>query len=211
MSQPVTTLDYYFSPASPWTYLGHERFVAMAQAAKARVNVRPVDLAVIFPATGGLPLGQRAPARQAYRLVELQRVAHSLGLPINLHPAHFPVAGDAAARLLVAVAQQDGADAALQLAGATMVAVWVQERDIASERTLAALLDECALPAQRLQQSQTPAVQAAYEANTQAALAAGVFGAPSYVLAGEIFWGQDRLDYLQRALNPALPPTATGA
>ena len=194
-------IDYYFTPQSPWTYLGHARLTAMAEAAKATVRVLPADFGKIFAASGGLPLAKRAPQRQAYRLLELARFRELLKLPLNLEPRYFPVAGDDAARLIIAVDLQDGAATALRLSGAVFSAVWAQQRDIASAQTLAELLTECALPAQRLAQSQNQAVQDRYDANTEAAIAAGVFGAPSYRIDGEIFWGQDRLDFVARKLN----------
>ena len=197
------TIDYYLAPQSPWAYLGHARLVAMADAAGARVRVLPVDFGKVFSVSGGLPLGKRAPQRQAYRLVELQRFAGYLGLPLNLHPTFFPVAGDAAARLIIAVDMADRAQAALRLTGAVLSAVWAQQRDIADASVLATLLVENGLDAGRLAQSRTTQVQQRYEADTQAAIDAGVFGAPSYCLNGEIFWGQDRLDLLQRKLAGA--------
>lgn len=197
------TVDYYFSPNSPWTYLGHARFTRMAAAAGAAVRMFPVDLGQVFPVSGGLPLGKRAPQRQAYRLVEIQRFSDHLQVPMNPKPAYFPVASDAAARLIIAVDTQDGIDAAMKFGGAVFSAVWAQERNIADENVLAELLTECGLPAARLAQSHSPAVQERYEANSQQAIAAGVFGAPSYVIDGEVFWGQDRLDFVERRL--ALP------
>ncbi len=195
------TIDYYFAPQSPWTYLGHERFVALACATDCTVRVLPADYGAIFPVSGGLPLGKRAPQRQAYRLVELRRFSEALDLPMNLQPRFFPVAGDDAARLIIAVDLADGAEAALSLSGAVFRACWVQERDIASAQTLSELLAECALSADRLAQSQQPAVLQRYAAYTQQAIDAGVFGAPSYVVDGEIFWGQDRIDFLERKLR----------
>lgn len=197
------TVDYYLAPQSPWTYLGHARFVAIAAAAGAAVRVLPVDLGKVFPVSGGLPLGLRAPQRQAYRLIELQRFAQHLQLPINLKPKFFPVPGDDAARLILAVEQGDGVSQALRVAGAVLSAVWVQERNIADPAVLAQLLQELALPSERLAQSRDSAVQQRYEAATQQAISAGVFGAPSYCVASEIFWGQDRLDFLQRRLQRA--------
>jgi len=198
-----TAIDYYLAPVSPWTYLGHERFARIAAAAGAQVRVRPIDLGQVFPVSGGLPLGQRAPQRQAYRLVELARFRDALGLPLNLEPKFFPVPGDPAARLIVAVDQADGASAAMQLTGRVLAAVWAQERDVSDAATLAQLLAECGLPAERLAASGMPEVQALYERNTRQAIAAGIFGAPSYVVDGEIFWGQDRLDFLERRLARA--------
>ncbi len=194
-------IDYYFTPVSPWTYLGHARFRAIARAAGATVSVLPVDYGVIFPASGGLPLAKRAPQRQAYRLVELARFSKQLAQPLNLQPKFFPVDGSAASRLIVATQDALGSEAALELAGACMRAVWAEERNLADEATLAALLAALKLPATLLDAARAPAADEAYRANTERALAAQVFGAPSYVVDGEIFWGQDRLDFLERKLQ----------
>jgi len=195
------TIDYYFTPISPWTYLGHERFTRIAKAAGAQVNVLPVDLGgKVFPISGGLPLAKRAPQRQAYRLVELARFSAFHGVPLTLHPKFFPVPPDDAARLIIAVAQHDGSDAAMALTGAVTRATWVEERSIADAAELAAMLAALGLSAQRLAESQSAEVQALFEANTQRAIDAGVFGAPSYVIDGEVFWGQDRLDFVERRL-----------
>ncbi len=197
-------IDYYLAPQSPWTYFGHARLVQMAKQAGATVRIMPVDLGgQIFPATGGLPVGQRPPQRQAYRLVELQRFSHFLQMPFNLKPKFFPVAGDDAARLIIAVDQHDGLDAAMKVCGAVLAAVWVQERDIADASVLQAILKEQAVAADRWEAAKAPAAQEAYMAYTRQAMDEGVFGAPSYVVDGEIFWGQDRLDFLQRRLQAA--------
>lgn len=195
------TVDYFFAPQSPWTYLGHERFAALVRETEATVRVLPMDLGKIFPLSGGLPLAKRAPQRQAYRLVELRRFSTALGVPLNPEPRFFPVAGDPAARLITAVGMHDGSEAAMALTGAVTAAVWAQERDIASTAVLAELLAECGLDAARLAQAQQPDVQARYEEHTQAAMDVGVFGAPSYVIGGEMFWGQDRLDFVARKLR----------
>ena len=195
------TIDYYFSPQSPWTYLGHRRFVRIAEKAGAQVNVLPIDLAQkVFPISGGLPLPKRAPQRQAYRLTELRRFSEWLDLPLNLQPKYFPVAGDEAARLIAAVDLKDGSRAALSLTGAVLAAVWAEDRNIADEQTLAALLAEQSLAPDRLEAAHSQAVHERYESDTQRAIETGVFGAPSYVIDGEIFWGQDRLEFVERRL-----------
>jgi len=195
------TVDYYFAPQSPWAYLGHQRLADIVQRTGATVRVMPIDLGgKVFPISGGLPLGQRAPQRQAYRLVELQRFSQHLKLPLNLKPQYFPVGGDAAARLIIAADMDQGATAAMSMAGAILAACWAQERNVADDKVLAELLSEHGLPVSLLEQSHSQTVQARYEACTQAAIDAGVFGAPSYVIDGELFWGQDRLDFVERAL-----------
>ncbi len=145
------TVDYYFAPNSPWTYLGHERFRQIAQAAGAAIHVLPVDLGgKVFPVSGGLPLAKRAPQRQAYRLLELKRFSEYLNAPIVLQPKFFPVNPDDAAKLIIAVDMHDGTDAAMRIAGRILRGVWVDERNIADARDLARMLEEEGLPARRL-------------------------------------------------------------
>jgi len=194
------TVDYYFAPISPWTYLGHARFAAIAAEAGAQVRVLPVDLGAVFAVSGGLPLAKRPAQRQAYRLVELARFSKALGVPLNLHPKFFPVPGDLAGQLIATVALHDGDPAALRLVGAVGAAVWAQERDISDPATLAELLSECGLPAERLARAGADDAKARFAQNTHAAIEAGVFGAPSYVVDGEIFWGQDRLEFVRATL-----------
>ena len=196
-----TTIDYYFAAQSPWTYLGHDRFVRLAHDSGATVRVLPADFGEVFPVSGGLPLGKRAPQRQAYRLVEMRRFSEWLGMPMNVQPSFFPVQPDAAAKLIIAVEQVDGSAAALDIAGRVFSACWREQRDIADAATLATLLAEAGLPAVRLAESQQAPATERYAVNTAAAIASGVFGAPSYVIDGEVFWGQDRLDFVGRRLN----------
>ena len=195
------SVDYYFAPQSPWAYLGHQRFQNILQKSGASVRVMPIDLGgKVFPISGGLPLGQRAPQRQAYRLTELARFSKWLGAPLHLKPTFFPVSGDDAAKLIIAVDMAEGANAAMAISGAILSAVWSQQRNIADEKTLVELLKEQNLPASCLEQAYSQATQERYETYTQMAIDAGVFGAPSYVVNGEIFWGQDRLDFVERVL-----------
>ena len=194
------TIDYYFSPQSPWTYLGHDRFADMARRAGASIRVLPTDFGKVFAVSGGLPLGQRAPQRQAYRLTELARFSQHLQLPMHVKPRFFPVTGDDTARLIIAVDLHDGVEAAMRLSGAVFKAVWSEERNIADAGVLAQLLSEQGLSAERQQQATSAEVVQRYAANTQQAIDNAVFGAPSYVVDGEMFWGQDRLDFVERKL-----------
>jgi 2-hydroxychromene-2-carboxylate isomerase len=195
------SVDYYFAPQSPWAYLGHQRFQQILDKSGATVRVMPMDLGgKVFPISGGLPLGQRAPQRQAYRLTELERFSKWLGAPWHLKPTYFPVSGDDAAKLIIAVDMAAGPQAAMRISGAILSAVWAQQRNIADEKTLVELLQEQNLPASCLEQAHSQAAQVRYESYTQMAIDAGVFGAPSYVIDGDIFWGQDRLDFVERAL-----------
>ena len=196
----TTIVHYYLAPQSPWTYLGHQRLMHMAQQAGAEVRVIPMDLGKVFPVSGGLPLGQRAPQRQAYRFVELERFSKHLQMPLHLRPQFFPVAGDDAARLIIAVDKHHGGAQAAKFAGAVLAAVWVQERNIADTQTLSELLSENQLDGACLELSRNADVQKQYDANTQEAIDIGVFGSPTYVIDGELFWGQDRLEFVSRKL-----------
>lgn len=196
----TTIVHYYLAPQSPWTYFGHQRLMHMAQQAGAEVRVIPMDLGKVFPVSGGLPLGQRAPQRQAYRFVELERFSKHLQMPLHLRPKFFPVAGDDAARLIIAVDMHQGSLNAAKIAGAVLTAVWAQERNIADAHTLAELLSENQLDAACLEFSHSAEVQKRYDANTQEAIDAGIFGSPTYVIDGELFWGQDRLEFVSRKL-----------
>ena len=132
------TVDYYFAPQSPWAYLGHQRLADLVQRTGAAVRVMPIDLGgKVFPISGGLPLGQRAPQRQAYRLMELQRFSQHLKVPLNLKPRYFPVGGDDSARLIIAADLAQGTQAAMKIAGAILAACWAQERNMADDKVLA--------------------------------------------------------------------------
>ncbi len=198
----MKTCQYYFAPQSPWAYLGHERFVALCRRHGVQIDLRPLDLGKVFGVSGGLPLAKRAPQRQAYRLTELARWAEFLGVPLNVQPKFFPVSPDAAAKLIIAARLSHGVDAALALSQAIMRGLWAEEKNIGDEATLASLAAGCEFDGpQLLKTSQTASVQAEYDRNTEAGTAASVFGSPWYILDGESFWGQDRLDFLERAMS----------
>ena len=195
------TIDYFMSPQSPWCYLGHERLAALAAEKSALVDIRPFDLGKVFSVSGGLPLAKRPPQRQAYRLTELARWAAHLNLPLNLQPKFFPVQPEQACTLIIAARTALGADAALRLGGAIGRALWAEEKNIADDATLAQIADLCGLDGKMLVKSAaTAGVQQQYQKNTDDAMAINVFGVPWYVVDGESFWGQDRLDFVARAL-----------
>jgi 2-hydroxychromene-2-carboxylate isomerase len=203
------TIDCYVTTSSPWSYLGHDRFVELAREHGAVIRWKPMKLQAVFPETGGLPLAKRAPARQHYRMVELKRWREYRHLPLNLQPAHFPadpVLADCAAIALV----ESGADPASYLARAFR-ALWVYDRNIADEHTVEAVLADAGHDARAvLEKARTDAIGEIYERNSREAISRDVFGAPTYVLNGEPFWGQDRLDLLADALSSGRAPYLPG-
>lgn len=198
------TCEYYLSLSSPWAYLGHDRFVSLTQQYKAQVALRPCDLSKVFAVSGGLPLAKRPPQRQAYRLQELARWSAFLDIPLNPQPTYFPVQTDAAARLVIATQLAHGTTAALSMTGALMRALWAEDKNIADTATLVGIANDLDYDgAMLLKSSETSSVQAEFDRFTEQAISNNVFGSPWYVVNGEHFWGQDRLDFVGRALASA--------
>ena len=196
MSKVVTV---YYALQSPWTYLGWARLRELVARTGADARYRPVQSGQLFQASGTLPLAQRPAQRQAYRLMELRRWRDHLGVPLNLHPKHFPVDEALAARMVIAHRQRGGDVAALSQA--MLAAVWAEERDIADPDVLLAIAREQGVDGPALLvAAEDDAVQDEYDANTRAAIEQGVFGMPTFVIGDELFWGQDRLDFVARAL-----------
>lgn len=196
------SITYFLTPQSPFAYLGHARLVAIAQDKDAAVDIKPFDLGRVFSLSGGLPLSKRAPQRQAYRLAELARWSAHLTVPLNTQPKFFPAPPEQASKLIIAARTSLGASPALALAGAIMRALWAEEKNIADDATLVQVADLCGFDGRMLLKSaETAGVQEQLDKNTDEAAAANVFGAPWYIVDGEAFWGQDRLDFVERALT----------
>jgi len=198
-------VDYYFSFLSPWAYVGHRAFRDLVSAYDLKVNHKPVVLVDLFSETGGLPLMKRHPVRQRYRMVELQRWRDRRGLKFHLQPANWPFNARLADGVAIA-AIESGFDPDRYLARG-FAAVWEDQLSLADPATVAKLADESGLPGKQLvERSEQEAISAAYEQNRQDALASDVFGSPAYVLDGEVFWGQDRIDLLEDALKSGRAP-----
>ncbi len=199
-------VDYYFVPQSPWTFLGHDRFVALSRAHRFDVETKPADFGRVFATSGGLPFAQRPKQRLSYRMLELARYAKRLDVPMVLVPKHFPVDVVPASLRIVAASGAGDRDATLRFAGAVMRALWVEDRNIADAATLDELASRCGLDTTALSGAAAePAARQRFDANTDEAIAEEVFGAPTYIPrfgpeAGHRFWGQDRLDFLEQAV-----------
>ena len=194
-------IDYYASLNSPWTHLGAARIEGMAAAHGASLRIYPVDFGTIFAGSGGLPLPKRSAQRQAYRLQVLARWRDHLGIPIQIQPKYFPSSEALSTGCVIAVRETIGDQPAIKLAHAVLKAVWQQERNPADPETLGQLITDCGLDAASvLALGAEPRWAERRDADTAAALARGVFGAPSYVIGDDIFWGQDRLEFVERRL-----------
>ena len=191
---------YYFWTISDWAYFGGERLEELAQQNGVTIDYRPIDLPKVYARTGGILLGQRSKQRQDYRIAELKRWKARLGMPLNIEPKYFPVDQDPSSRLIVA-AKQAGLPLG-PLTNAIMRGMWANERNIADETTLKEIASPLVPDVETLMTlSKTPQVQAEYERYTEQAPSDGVFGSPFYLYDGEVFWGQDRLDFLAQAVQ----------
>jgi 2-hydroxychromene-2-carboxylate isomerase len=191
-------IDYYFSTVSPWAYLAGNRLEELAARHGAGITYKPIDLGSLFPRTGGQPLPERHPSRQAYRLQELDRQSRKLGMPLTIHPAFWPVNGAPAAYAIIAAQGAGGNVGAL--AQAIMRACWAEERNIAEDETIRTCLSAAGFDPALADRGLLMGAET-YARNTEDAAAAGVFGSPFYVVdTGQVFWGQDRLEDLEMHL-----------
>lgn len=193
------TVDYYFSLASPWAYIGHAPFMAVVARHGLSVNHKPMPLGRVFAETGGQALPQRHPVRQRYRLVELQRWRDRRGLSFAIRPRNWPFDPVTADRAVVAILAAHGDPDGFMRAA--FAAIWEAERDLGDRTVLAALLAEAGHDADAVLAAADGALaEAVYALNLENAVAGEVFGSPAYVLDGEVFWGQDRIELLDDAL-----------
>ncbi len=203
----------YYSASSPWAYFAGPRQQDIVRRHKGRLGVtlvlKPFDFQDVVPRTGGVPLRTRPGPRRTYHALELDRWRRYLGMPLNLTPKYYPQDGkplgwNKPAGWMIIAAQERGLDAPL-LSHALLRALWAEERNTADPAVRVAIADENGMPGKDLLKEETsPKVQGLYNAYSEEAEKLGVFGSPTYVLNGERFWGQDRLEFLDRALA-ALP------
>jgi 2-hydroxychromene-2-carboxylate isomerase len=201
-------LTVYFSLLSPWAYIGHAELQGIVARHGLRVDYRPVALSQVFPESGGLPLAKRHPLRQKYRIYELQRWRDKRGLNFHLHPRFWPLDPSLGDRVICAMTLA-GVDPEPFIAAA-FSGIFERQRDLADPKTIAETLEEAGYEPKWLQQADGEA-ELQYQRNLASALETGVFGSPSYMLDGEVFWGQDRLELLDDALTSGRKPFSADA
>ncbi|KQT55121.1 MULTISPECIES: 2-hydroxychromene-2-carboxylate isomerase [unclassified Aureimonas] len=196
----MPVIDYYFTSISPFTYLGHEEIRSVAGRHNAKLAVKPIDLKVIWAVTGHLPLAQRPAMRQDYRIIDMKRVAERRGLPINVRPKFFPADASFADLVTVSLVALDISP--LDFMETVFTGVWVRDEDIADRVQIEDYLKRLGLPASEIiERAEAPEAAAIRKANSDAAIAACIPGSPGFVLNGEPFFGQDRIDDLEHALD----------
>jgi len=200
----MTGIDYFFSVLSPFTYLAGDRLERIANRHRAKLSYRPMDIMEVFARTGGTPPRDRHPARQAYRLQDLTRIASHSGLDFNLHPRFWPTDPMPASLAIIGAASRGGGDTGL-LCRHVLRACWAENRNIALEDVVTDCLERAGFAADVASVGGDGLVSDSlapiYAANTGEAIERGVFGSPTYVAGDRLFWGQDRLDHLDSWLG----------
>ncbi len=192
------TVDYYHFLISPWSYLAIGRFNEIKQRTGIVVNYLPIDVPTTFGSMGGVPPAKRHPSRQRFRMDELKRWSAHLNIPMNFTPAFFPVDQTLAACMVYAASAEQSAT----LSDAILSAVWRDEKDISDADTLVTIANDSGLDgAALLAAADNDAMRKKLMDTTAQAHELDVFGSPTYSIDGELFWGQDRLDFLERAIN----------
>lgn len=207
-SRPV--IEYYFSFISLWSYIGSQRLKTLAQQHNTQIIYKPIDLLHIFSVSGGLPVKQRAPQRQAYRLLEMERWRRIRNIPLVKFPKFYPADPSLAHRVLLAAIEEDGYDndAVQEFARKGLETVWANEGDIADPETIQRLADASGLDGARLLRRAVSedGLVAREQALTKEAEDKLYFGAPFYVYRGEPFWGQDRIEMLEDVIKSDREP-----
>jgi 2-hydroxychromene-2-carboxylate isomerase len=199
---PGKVIDYYFSVLSDWAYFGGERLERLARRHGVKINHMPIRLAAVYAGTGGIILQKRSQQRQDYRVVELRRWRDVLGIPINIFPKHYP-SNDELASCIIIAAKQNGLEAGV-LTNAILRAIWAEERDIADPGTLTRITDGLGFDgAELVAEARGEPAKREFDRYTVEAQQRGVFGSPFYIFEGEVFWGQDRLDFLEDIVGGA--------
>ena len=182
-------VDYYFSIASPFSYLAVERFSSLIKKYNLQVDEKPFDLVgTVFSNTGGLPVPKRHPSRQKYRLIEIDRIAKKFHVPINRQP-----------KFVIAACNQGDK---LNFSSTCLEYLWSLEKDISDIKVLKEICEKLNLKFEEIKNSAlSDEIDDKYKKNSKDAIDHNVFGAPTYVFKNEIFWGQDRLEYLEDAIK----------
>ena len=198
-------LDFYFSFISLYTYIGYEAFKALVQKYDLEVTYKPIDLHAVFSVSGGLPVSKRPPQRQAYRFVEMQRWAITRNIPLVLKPKHHPSDPVIGHRMLIAAMAQN-LDVRAFIRNSLKI-LWVDDLDIKDSQVMVEVANKSGLNGELLlKDSASDEVDTEVNRLTAEAVERQVFGTPFFFYRDEPFWGQDRLDLLEDAIQSNRDP-----
>lgn len=196
----MANIDYYLGMISPWSYLAGDRLEKIAARHGATITYKPLDLMQLFDRTGGARPADRHPNRNEYRNQEIPRWAEFLNMPMTMKPAFFPT-NMAPSSYAVIAAQQAGGGNIGGLVQGFLQACWVEDRNIADDDVIRDLLTTHGFDP-KLADSGLLTGAETYARNLDEAVQSGAFGSPFYIVreTGQRFFGQDRLDLLDRHL-----------
>ena len=194
-------IEYFYGIPSPFAYLGSTKLQSIAKKHNIEIVEKPCDLVGgIFTKTGGLPVPQRSSQRQKYRLDELKRWSKFLNIKINLKPKYFPPKDPHISNRYTIAANHLGIK--LVFGHELLKQIWSEEKDISDEKNIETVSNFFKLDFKELSNlAKSETISKIYQDNTEEAVTKNVFGSPTYIYNDELFWGQDRLDFLERALN----------
>jgi 2-hydroxychromene-2-carboxylate isomerase len=190
-------VEYYYSVASPYAYLGVKKFQEIVKKYSLEVIEKPIDLVgTVFAETGGTPVPKRHPSRQKYRLIEIERFGNKLNININKQPKFFPPADPHKAALFTIASIKSGLS--IDFGKEVLTKLWSEEKDISQDLVLEEVCNKFKLNFNEIKTAaNSEEIKSIYLSNSNDAIAQGVFGAPSFIMNNELFWGQDRLDFLE--------------
>ncbi|MEJ8835195.1 2-hydroxychromene-2-carboxylate isomerase [Ramlibacter sp. AN1133] len=192
-------VEFYFDVGSPAAYLAWTQLPQIVQEAHSEIEYRPMLLGGVFQATGNRS-PMEVPAKGQYMQDDLQRFARRYGVPFRHNP-HFPINTLALMRMVLGL-QLRQPQRMVPFVDAVYRAMWVDGQDMNDPAVVTSVLQRAGFePEQMLALAGDPAVKDDLKAATQEAVARGVFGAPTFFVGGEMFWGQDRLDFVKEALQ----------
>ena len=189
------------SHGSPWTFLGHKKVNEIAKNNNCELDIMPVNYGEIFPVSGGLPVHKRPLQRQKYRLQELKRWSEFLKIKLNPEPKHFPSRSLLPSKVIISVKILNFENVN-DIAYAIMEGLWIKEMNIDDPQNLKKILTRFIKTADEvIDFSESKQVEKEMNEYTKEAIDLAVFGAPTYIINDQIYWGQDRLDFLERYIK----------
>jgi 2-hydroxychromene-2-carboxylate isomerase len=192
-------VEFYFDVGSPAAYLAWMQLPRIAREARSEIEYRPMLLGGVFQATGNRS-PMEVPAKGQYMQDDLQRFARRYGVPFRHNP-HFPINTLALMRMVLGLQLREP-QRMVPFVDAVLRAMWVDGRNMSDPAVVTTVLQQAGFDAEKmLALANDPAVKDDLKAATQEAVARGVFGAPTFFVGGEMFWGQDRLDFVKEALQ----------
>ena len=196
----ATHIDYYFDFSSPYSHIASQRIEALVERHQASLDWHPILLGAIFKTTGQAPL-TNYPLKGDYAKLDMARAAREYGINFRL-PSKFPIAAVAPARALLWIKQQPDEHVSSKMgafARATFDAYYIEDRDISDAEVLVTIAQSLNIDADAmLAGTQNPTIKEALRDSVDAAMQRGVFGSPTFIVDGEMFWGSDRLEQIER-------------